>query len=590
MAFNLWMSHLLISVFFVAGFITYYEWHVKWAIKTARPTTVNEWLRRFSVIGVTVLLCLWLQYITGAKAVSVLLFLNLQLIVITYPLLNDRLTDFEFWLQGAIGGTFWFINHLFDLKLFIGVALILVVMGTVLRLFRNQIRYSWTFHMIYAVVLSVSYWASYVGIDNWQRFGYIAMFMAMSIYSCIYSNATHKRALERAKLTHEVNFDALTGAKSYTNFLSESVVIFNQIRDDQQPLTFAELDIDNFKGINDRYSHLAGNGALVAVTNLLKTTLADYDQPWQLYRTGGEEFVMLFPNGNAQKTVSIVRACWQALRQMNYHYHDQFIKITASFGVTAVQPEDVVLADSYGRADDSLYISKQHGRDCITVDGETLDANPLSTVVVTHTYFTQPVIQIADQQPICQELLMRTFEHGRWVVPRSFDLGVTTQVSMMRQLLAQLSVKVIAINVTRAQFVDPHHVNQLQRFVATTPELRRLTLELSEAPTVAELKQVYAQYHDAGILIMLDSDLILQQRELLAESLAYIDGVKVDVHQLSTVDQKSIQQWQQYLEAHHKRLILKNIEMLADFELAQTLNVRYGQGYFFGRPVMPRMI
>lgn len=590
MAFNLWMSHLLISVFFVAGFITYYEWHVKWAIQTPRPTTVGEWLRRFSVIGVTVLLCLWLQYITGAKAVSVLLFLNLQLFVIAYPLLNDRLTDFEFWLQGAIGGSFWFINHTFDLELFIGVALVLIIMGTVLRLFRNQIRYSWTFHMIYAVVLSVAYWTSYVGIDNWQRFGYIAMFMAMSVYSCAYSNATHKRALERAKLTHEVNFDALTGAKSYTNFLSESVAIFNQIRDDQQPLTFAELDIDNFKGINDRYSHLAGNGALVAVTNLLKTTLSHYVQPWQLYRTGGEEFVILFPNGDAQETVPVVRACWQALRQMDYHYHDQFIKITASFGVTTVRQADVVLADSYGRADDSLYISKQHGRDCVTVDGETLDVNPLSTVVVTHTYFTQPVIQIADEQPICQELLMRTFDHGRWVVPESFDLGVTTQVSMMRQLLAQLSVKVIAINVTRAQFVDPHHIKQLQRFVAATPELRRLTLELSETPTMAELKQIYPQYQNAGILVMLDSDSILQQRKLLAEGLAYIDGIKVDVQALSVADQQSIQQWQQHLEDHHKRLILKNIETLADYELAQMLNVRYGQGYFFGRPVMPRMI
>jgi c-di-GMP-related signal transduction protein len=107
---------------------------------------------------------------------------------------------------------------------------------------------------------------------------------------------------------------------------------------------------------------------------------------------------------------------------------------------------------------------------------------------------------------------------------------------------------------------------------------------------MAELKQIYPQYQDAGILVMLDSDSILQQRKLLAEGLPYIDGIKVDVQALSVADQQSIQQWQQHLEDHHKRLILKNIETLADYELAQMLNVRYGQGYFFGRPVMPRMI
>lgn len=100
MTFNLWASQLLISIFFIAGFITYYEWHVRWALGTRGDLTTRQRLARLSLPAVIVLLSIWLQYTTYTREISVPLYLNLQLFVLAYPLLNDRLTSWESGYRG----------------------------------------------------------------------------------------------------------------------------------------------------------------------------------------------------------------------------------------------------------------------------------------------------------------------------------------------------------------------------------------------------------------------------------------------------------------------------------------------------------
>lgn len=590
MTFNLWASQLLISIFFIAGFITYYEWHVRWALGTRGDLTTRQRLARLSLPAVIVLLSIWLQYTTYTREISVPLYLNLQLFVLAYPLLNDRLTSWEFWIQGLIGGLFWFINHTFIPELFLSVAIILIIQGLMLRYFRPIIRYNWWAHLIYAAVLSVTYWVTYLGINNGQRVGYIVIFMIMSVYSCTYSNATHRRSEERATLTREVNYDTLTNAKSYTKFLEEATQLFEQMKRDNHPMTFVELDLDNFKAINDKYSHLAGNGVLVTATRTLKATLDDYEGSWELYRTGGEEFVILLPNASLEQSIPIIRQCWAAIDRIDYHHNREAIQITASFGVTTVQAQDVVLDDVYGRADDSLYVSKQHGRNCITIDGKTLDANPFATVVVTHTFFTQPIIKLPTQQIVCEELLMRIFDQGKWRLPVQFDLGITTQVSLMERLLGELQVKSLSINLTVNQFTNEHNCQQLVLFVKQTPQLHCLTVEISALPSMTQLQAFGRRYRNAGIRIMIDDELKLPGPNASADFVPYVDGVKLNLHQILGDTSFIIQEWQTLMNINKKQLILEGIESREDFELAQKLGIMFGQGYYFSRPVMPRMI
>lgn len=590
MALNIWAAHLLVAMFFGMGFITYYEWHVRVAFEVTEASPLMVEVKRWSLPAVVIIVCLWLQVAITVHNTGMLLYLCLQLFVYAYPLLNDQFTNTEFWIQGAVGGLFWFVNHPFHLDLFVAVLIALMLLGGALRYFREGVRYSWVAHIVYAAILASVYFWSYTGLNWQQRSGYWLIFMLMSIYSCAYSNVTHRHYLEREQLQREVKFDTLTKAKSYTSFLTESKQLLQQMQQSHQPLTFVEVDLDNFKSINDQYSHLAGNGALVQATQAVKQCLMQLASEWQLYRTGGEEFVILLPTVDITTAIPLIRQSWQALRSLNYHYDQERITITGSFGVTALQTGDVVIDDLYQRADNSLYISKQHGRDCITVDGQPLSVNSRSTVVVTHTFFTQPVIQLDSQATVCQELLMRVFDEGHWMLPREFDLGITTQVSMMQRLLNNLPGGALGINLTLAQFTDLHNAAHLLKFVKQTPRLQELTLELNQVPTLEMLQSVGQQYRASQIQLLLDAELTQAELPLVRTLIPYIDGIKLDLHQFHPGNHVALHQWQALMAQHHKKFVLKGIETKEDYQLARTLKVTYGQGYHFSRPVMPKIM
>jgi len=124
-----------------------------------------------------------------------------------------------------------------------------------------------------------------------------------------------------------------------------------------QPASFwlAMLDIDHFKRINDTYGHLIGDEVLVLLARLMRTSLRIHDQ---LYRFGGEEFVMLMRcPGNADAQVAL-----QRLRSNVEHYRfPQVGSITVSIGFTQVRALDAP-SNALERADKAIYYAKEHGR------------------------------------------------------------------------------------------------------------------------------------------------------------------------------------------------------------------------------------
>ncbi len=583
-------SRLFLSIFFAIGFITFYEWHVQWAFNPKHESSFINQLKRWSVPLVAIIFCSWLQFIINHAPSNVLLFSNIQLFVVAYPLLNNRLTTTEFWAQGLIGAFFWFSNHNYGQERFALVAGILIICGLLLRYFRNFIRYGWWAHLIFSIVLSTMYWSSYAGISNANRRSYVLLFIMMGLYSWAYSNFTHRQRLEQEQLTHEVNYDALTRAKSNTSYLNETPALFAKFQDAHQPLTFIELDLDNFKSINDRFSHLAGNGALTKSATTLAHTLQHSQRPFTFYRTGGEEFVIILPGTTLAAAIPIVKDCLDALRTTNYHYDQAPIKITASFGVTELQPDDIVMNDLYSRADDSLYISKQHGRDCITVNGETLDVNQLSTTVVTSTFFAQPVMDIEHDRLMAQEILMRTFDHGHWLLPDISETGMTVQLSMISRFTHDMPGKSLAINLTAQQFANLYEMDHLIKFVRTHHLSQAFGIELVNIPNLEQVTTASELYHQAGILIFIDNDDIINDDATLTALLPYIDGIKLDLHRLPAQHQALIAHLQELMDAAGKDLILHGVSSHEDFQEICDLKIRYAQGYYFSRPVMPRMI
>lgn len=118
------------------------------------------------------------------------------------------------------------------------------------------------------------------------------------------------------------------------------------------------IDIDYFKGFNDRYGHQTGDFVLRAVGNALKDTFRSDDI---ICRWGGDEFVVFMCNAHGETMVKsrIERLRARLLQCSN---GEEALPVTISIGGSMVKP-DLSFKELFNRCDKALYHVKQHGRD-----------------------------------------------------------------------------------------------------------------------------------------------------------------------------------------------------------------------------------
>lgn len=124
------------------------------------------------------------------------------------------------------------------------------------------------------------------------------------------------------------------------------------------------VDIDNFKMINDRYGHIAGDKVLIFASKLLKKALRDGDR---LYRFGGEEFVVLLNRTDIEGAKHVGERLLSLCRQNKPLYQNEQISVTMSVGLTPIRDDDTI--DSLiHRSDVALYRAKKAGKDRLEME------------------------------------------------------------------------------------------------------------------------------------------------------------------------------------------------------------------------------
>lgn len=134
----------------------------------------------------------------------------------------------------------------------------------------------------------------------------------------------------------------------------------------------AMLDIDHFKHVNDGFGHLIGDEVLLLLARLMRQTFRIHDQ---LYRFGGEEFVVLMrcPHpGQAQCALERLRIATENFR------FPQVGHITVSIGFTQVRQGDSP-SSAIERADKAVYYAKEHGRNQVCGFEELLAQGKLAS-------------------------------------------------------------------------------------------------------------------------------------------------------------------------------------------------------------------
>jgi diguanylate cyclase (GGDEF)-like protein len=122
------------------------------------------------------------------------------------------------------------------------------------------------------------------------------------------------------------------------------------------------IDIDHFKGINDRLGHSAGDQALRALVGIVRTRRRKLDQ---LFRQGGEEFLLLLPDTGVAEARRVAEALRESVAQAGILRGEQ---MTVSIGVGEIQSGDDVNA-WMKRVDEALYGAKNSGRNRVIAVG-----------------------------------------------------------------------------------------------------------------------------------------------------------------------------------------------------------------------------
>jgi diguanylate cyclase (GGDEF)-like protein len=119
------------------------------------------------------------------------------------------------------------------------------------------------------------------------------------------------------------------------------------------------FDIDFFKDINDNYGHDVGDEVLKYLSEIVSTRLRESDI---FARWGGEEFIILLKACSKEDACSFAQNLKSNIEEAIFPHE---IKMTCSFGVTTILPEDSIKT-FLKRVDELLYLSKRNGRNRVS--------------------------------------------------------------------------------------------------------------------------------------------------------------------------------------------------------------------------------
>lgn len=126
-------------------------------------------------------------------------------------------------------------------------------------------------------------------------------------------------------------------------------------------LSIIMADIDYFKRVNDTYGHLNGDRTLKQFAKIITSSL-NRGTDW-IARFGGEEFMICLPGASKEKAVEIAERVRSRVEESTIDCGSNQFKITASFGVSTLYPDQVVTMEELIEvADKKLYEAKNNGR------------------------------------------------------------------------------------------------------------------------------------------------------------------------------------------------------------------------------------
>ncbi len=384
---------------------------------------------------------------------------------------------------------------------------------------------------------------------------------------------------------------------------------------DERPLAVVLFDVDDFKAVNDRHGHAAGDLLLERVAERLRGCVRPGDT---LARLGGDEFAVLLEDGG-DPTVPAARILDALQEPVAVDGTD--ITVAISVGV-ALLPGDAVPASVdaiLSHADIAMYSAKRAGKGRLAVYDpvmklpEAMDLQlrePLRRAIASGALRAhyQPIVDLETDEVVAYEALARWTHQGESISPDVF-IPIAARSGLLPSLthtmlehachqMARWSAEVghdrlrVAVNVPPGLISDATFPSHVARAIAQHGlAAHQLVLEITEDALLTDLegtRAVTTELRDMGANLSLD-DFGTGYSSLLHLRRIPLDSLKIDRGFTNDVDtNQDTERFMRALLALGRdlalRVIVEGVERQTQADVLRRLGCTHAQGFLYGRP------
>ncbi len=419
------------------------------------------------------------------------------------------------------------------------------------------------------------------------------------------------------KILRLAHYDELTGLPNrflYNQHLAKALALAER---NHTHLAVLFLDLDRFKNINDTFGHDAGDHVLQTVSRNFRSCLRESDV---VARIGGDEFILLIENYQDVRDLSEVAGKLLHEASRPFEISGQECQLSASIGIASF-PEDGKDAQTLLKnADIAMYKAKNKGKDNYqfyaaemnvhTVERMAFEAR-LRKALERREFIVhyQPKLAVASGQIIGAEALVRWNHPEKGLLyPSEFiamaeEAGLIARLGMLvlditcRDILSFRQVDKqfgrIAINLSGAQFSDPHLLDELRSVVDFwRVPVNSIEFEITESMVMHNQEQAIILMEglkEAGFTLSID-DFGTGYSSLAYLKRFPVDSLKIDRSFIRDIpdDPNDTAIVQAIVAMAHTlgiHVVAEGVESAAQLATLSSFDCDWYQGYYFSRPV-----
>lgn len=423
-----------------------------------------------------------------------------------------------------------------------------------------------------------------------------------------------------SQLMHQATHDPVTTLINRQQFISTLETALRTVQSDGREQVLVQIDLDDFKLINDGVGHFAGDALLAQLTPLIQRHLLPEDT---LARLGGDEFGLLLTNSDLVRAEAVANKINAEFADFKFEWSGKRYDVHACMGITPVLADATSAMELMQRADVACQTAKESPHWDVIIYGAD-DSEParkrgtMKMVNVLHhalehdrfCLFAQPIValdpSIRESGRHHYELLLRMLDpDGRAVGPARF-LGAAERYGLTSRIDRWVIQRALAlagsafhergyefgVNLSGSSLSDPtlldfisHGMNQFDF------KNNRFCFEITETEAIFDLdvaRHIILSLRDRGCLFALDDfgsglSSFTYLKHLPVDYLK-IDGSFVRGMVSNPVDQSIVEQIHQVGKRLNLPTVAEFVEDRETLHALRKLGIDYVQGHLFAQP------